>query len=64
MCQIRNYINEFECLLFDKVIDKNTNFTEGMENPSFEMYLCKSKYSKFHYKLLNGYNYYVYFVTF
>ncbi|KAM7348478.1 E3 ubiquitin-protein ligase SHPRH isoform 1-T2 [Cochliomyia hominivorax] len=41
MCCIRDTINTFECLLFDKIIDKNSNFTEGLENPSFEMYLCK-----------------------
>ncbi|XP_037826721.1 E3 ubiquitin-protein ligase SHPRH-like isoform X1 [Lucilia sericata] len=41
LCSIRNSMNAFECLLFDKVIDKETNDTEGLENPSFEMYLCK-----------------------
>ncbi|XP_065365815.1 E3 ubiquitin-protein ligase SHPRH [Calliphora vicina] len=41
MCCIRDAVNTFECLLFDKVIDKNTHDTEGMEIPSFEMYLCK-----------------------
>ncbi|XP_005186458.2 E3 ubiquitin-protein ligase SHPRH [Musca domestica] len=41
MCQIRDLINNFECLLFDKVIDKDTNITEGMQNHSLEMQLCK-----------------------
>lgn len=45
MCSIRDKINTFECFLFDKVIDKTTNFTEGLENPSFEMYLCKCKFN-------------------
>ncbi|XP_073834180.1 E3 ubiquitin-protein ligase SHPRH isoform X2 [Musca autumnalis] len=41
MCNIRDVINQFECLLFDKVIDKDTNITEGLENHSLEMLLCK-----------------------
>lgn len=43
MCCLRDSINLFECLVFDKVIDKDTNYTEGLQNPSFEMYLCKCK---------------------
>ncbi|XP_075154307.1 E3 ubiquitin-protein ligase SHPRH [Haematobia irritans] len=45
MCSIRDIINSFECLLFDKVIDKDSNFTEGLENHSFEMLVCKITFS-------------------
>lgn len=50
MCQIRDLINNFECLLFDKVIDKDTNITEGMQNHSLEMQLCKSMNLKLFFK--------------
>uniref|UniRef100_A0A034WCV8 E3 ubiquitin-protein ligase SHPRH n=1 Tax=Bactrocera dorsalis TaxID=27457 RepID=A0A034WCV8_BACDO len=41
LCQIRNALNDYECLLFNKVVDEDTNMTEGLENPSFEVALIK-----------------------
>ncbi|XP_013116383.2 E3 ubiquitin-protein ligase SHPRH [Stomoxys calcitrans] len=45
LCSIRDIINSFECLLFDKVIDKDSKLTEGLENNSFEMFVCKITFS-------------------
>ncbi|XP_067626775.1 E3 ubiquitin-protein ligase SHPRH [Eurosta solidaginis] len=41
LCQIRNALNDFECLLFNKVVDETTNMTDGLENPSFEVALVR-----------------------
>ncbi|XP_017495055.1 PREDICTED: E3 ubiquitin-protein ligase SHPRH, partial [Rhagoletis zephyria] len=41
LCQIRNALNKYECLLFNKVIDEDTNMTEGLRNHSFEIGLIK-----------------------
>uniref|UniRef100_A0A0A1XCW3 E3 ubiquitin-protein ligase SHPRH n=1 Tax=Zeugodacus cucurbitae TaxID=28588 RepID=A0A0A1XCW3_ZEUCU len=41
LCQIRDALNDYECLLFNKVVDEATNMTEGLENPSFEVALIK-----------------------
>ncbi|XP_053963813.1 E3 ubiquitin-protein ligase SHPRH isoform X1 [Anastrepha ludens] len=41
LCQIRNALNDYECLLFNKVVDESNNMTEGLENPSFEVALIK-----------------------
>ncbi|CAD7012159.1 unnamed protein product [Ceratitis capitata] len=41
LCQIRDALNDYECLLFNKVVDEKTNMTEGLENPSLEVALIK-----------------------
>uniref|UniRef100_A0A1A9WQQ5 RING-type domain-containing protein n=1 Tax=Glossina brevipalpis TaxID=37001 RepID=A0A1A9WQQ5_9MUSC len=41
LCNIRDAINIFECLLFFKVIDEQNQLTDGVDNPSFEFFLNK-----------------------
>lgn len=48
LCKIEDTLNQFECLLFKKELDKEGARTEGTENPSIELIVIKSKYVKFH----------------
>ncbi|XP_030385375.1 E3 ubiquitin-protein ligase SHPRH [Scaptodrosophila lebanonensis] len=41
LCTIRDQINQFECLLFDKELEKEATVTDGVEKPSVEMTLIK-----------------------
>ncbi|EDV96515.1 E3 ubiquitin-protein ligase SHPRH [Drosophila grimshawi] len=41
LCKINDIINEFECLLFAKQLDKEGAMTDGDENPSLEIILIR-----------------------
>lgn len=43
LCKIKDYMNQFECMLFMKEMDRGGVRTEGTENPSIEMIVLKSK---------------------
>ncbi|CAO1380733.1 unnamed protein product [Diamesa hyperborea] len=43
LCELQIKLNEYECLLFDKVLTKDTN--EGTWNPRFEEKLLKTLYT-------------------
>ncbi|XP_016955989.1 E3 ubiquitin-protein ligase SHPRH [Drosophila biarmipes] len=45
LCQIRDSLNQFECLLFAKKLDEEAAVTEGLENPSMEISLIKAIFS-------------------
>lgn len=46
MCNLRDTINKFECLLYLKVLTENTNATDGMDQASFELTLLKGAFGK------------------
>ncbi|KAM8710593.1 hypothetical protein ACLKA7_017248 [Drosophila subpalustris] len=41
LCKIRDAVNQFECLLFAKELDKAGTMTDGSENPSWEIIILK-----------------------
>ncbi|EDW18440.1 E3 ubiquitin-protein ligase SHPRH [Drosophila mojavensis] len=41
LCQIRDIVNQFECLLFAKELGKEGTVTDGTENPSIEIIIIK-----------------------
>lgn len=43
LCKIQDYMNQIECLLFMKELDREGVRTEGTENPSIEMIVLKSR---------------------
>ncbi|KAH8234832.1 hypothetical protein KR032_003795 [Drosophila birchii] len=42
LCKIRESLNQFECLLFDKELEDEALATEGLEKPSLEICLIKT----------------------
>ncbi|KAH8406912.1 hypothetical protein KR222_011423 [Zaprionus bogoriensis] len=42
LCKIQDTLNQFECLLFNKELDKEGARTEGTQNPSIELIVLKT----------------------
>ncbi|EDW72942.1 uncharacterized protein Dwil_GK17274 [Drosophila willistoni] len=41
LCKIRDTLNQFECLIFDKELDLEAAITDGLEKPSVEISIIK-----------------------